>query len=190
MDSVWYGKFIWVFFDNFTKVRTCGCGQHPGRMSRGGGGHFYVFKENSAKIINLISEPFLNREHNVQVLNQLTFCSSITSAKKNADVINEEPPLHCWFSHSHVKIRELLHTAQYGCLVIYTDLYKARLAHTSPSVTSCLLYSSSSLFSTTTMVTDWKRVLSDIPISTTTLLTSNLPCFLPGEDQPGHVRPE
>ena len=33
MDSVWYGEFIWVFFDTFTK-------------------------ENSAKIINLIFEPF------------------------------------------------------------------------------------------------------------------------------------
>ena len=32
MDSVWYGKFIGVFFDTFTKVRMCG--QHPGRMSR------------------------------------------------------------------------------------------------------------------------------------------------------------
>ena len=42
MDSVWYEKFIWVFFDTFTKVRTCG--QHPGKMSRvEGGGHFYVF---------------------------------------------------------------------------------------------------------------------------------------------------
>ena len=39
MDSVWYGKFIWVFFDTFTKVRTCGRGQDPGRISRGGGGH-------------------------------------------------------------------------------------------------------------------------------------------------------
>ena len=53
MESVWYGKFIWVFFDTFTKVRTCGHGQHPGRMPTwhckgwlGGGwegGHFYVF---------------------------------------------------------------------------------------------------------------------------------------------------
>ena len=36
MDSVWYGKFIWVFFYNLTKVRKCG--QHPGRMSRVGWG--------------------------------------------------------------------------------------------------------------------------------------------------------
>ena len=28
---------IGVFFDTFTKVRTCGRGQHPGRMSRAGG---------------------------------------------------------------------------------------------------------------------------------------------------------
>ena len=39
LDSVWYGKFIWVFFDTFTNVRTCGRGQHPGRMSRVGGDH-------------------------------------------------------------------------------------------------------------------------------------------------------
>ena len=39
MDSVWYGKLTWVFFDTFTKVRTCG--QHPGRMSRVGG-HLFV----------------------------------------------------------------------------------------------------------------------------------------------------
>ena len=44
VDSVWHGKFIWVFFDTFTKVKTCGRGQHPGRMSRlGVWGHFYVF---------------------------------------------------------------------------------------------------------------------------------------------------
>ena len=86
MDSVWYGKFIWVFFDTFTKVRTCGCGQHPGRMSRVGVlyfmyqsilnifwafyniNHFHgwgvlpppPFAETSAKIINLIFEPFPN----------------------------------------------------------------------------------------------------------------------------------
>ena len=29
----------YVFLDTFTKVRTCGRGQHPGRMSRVGGGH-------------------------------------------------------------------------------------------------------------------------------------------------------
>ena len=29
-DSVWYGKFIWVYFDTFTEVRECD--QYPGRM--------------------------------------------------------------------------------------------------------------------------------------------------------------